>query len=218
MNINQFKSSLPLVWYEMQFSTPHRRKTIGNIEVSDYALDVLNESISKIDDNYRSLSADQITSCGRQLMNSEQIFNARLPARCILERFKTVGFVDRMVKDGDWSIEDLAAYKIEILLDYVKLHEELIPHDTPMIGHLDDAILMEASWHSLRGEIENYADFRRLRKLEADIQGKSVQSFRYDRQNWLESREAEKALIQRQREQGLSSYLSAVEVRLFRLH
>ncbi len=218
MNAIQFKNHLPLVWYEMEFSTPHRRHSIGNIHVSDYAVEVLNESISKIDDTYSSLSADQITSCGRQLIGSRQIFNARLPAGCILERFKTVGFLDRMVKDGDWDIEDLAAYKIEVLLDYVKLHEELIPHDAPMIGHLDDAILVEASWRSLRTEIESYTDYRRLRKLEADLQGKDLQEFRYNRQNWLESREAELALLKNQRERGLSSFCSNVEVRLFHVH
>jgi uncharacterized membrane protein YkvA (DUF1232 family) len=217
MNANKFKSQLPLVWYEMELSTPHRRKNIGNVSVSDYAVEVLNDSISKIDDSYSSLSADQITSCGRQLLSS-QVFSAQLPASCILERFKTVGYLDRMVKDGDWDIEDLAAYKIDVLLDYVKLHEELIPHNAPMIGHLDDAILVEASWRSLREEIESYADYRRLRKLEADLQGKDLHEFRYNRQNWLESREAELALIRNQREQGLSSFCSNVEVRLFHVH
>ncbi len=218
MNAIQFKNHLPLVWYEMEFSTPHRRRSIGNVSVSNFAVEVLNDSISKIDDSYSSLSADQITSCGRQLICSRQVFNARLPAECILERFKTVGFLDRMVKDGDWDIEDLAAYKIEVLLDYVKLHEELIPHDAPMIGHLDDAILVEASWRTLREEIESYADYRRLRKLEADLQGKDQHDFRYNRQNWLESREVERALLQNQRERGLSSFCSNVEVRLFHVH
>jgi uncharacterized membrane protein YkvA (DUF1232 family) len=123
-----------------------------------------------------------------------------------------------MVKDGDWDIEDLAAYKIEVLLDYVKLHEELIPHNAPTIGHLDDAILVDASWQSLRSEIESYADYRRLRKLEADLQGKDLQEFRYNRSNWLESREAERALLKNQRDNGLASYFSQVEVRLFQVH
>lgn len=217
MNAIQFKNKLPLVWYEMDFSTPHRRHSVGNVNVSNFAVEVLNESISKIDDTYSSLSADQITSCGRQLISS-QVYSAQLPASCILERFKTVGYLDRMVKDGDWDIEDLAAYKIEILLDYVKLHEELIPHDAPMIGHLDDAILVEASWRTLREEIESYADYRRLRKLESDLQGKDLREFHYNRQNWLESREAELALIKNQRERGLSSFCSNVEVRLFQVH
>ena len=218
MKVFEHKTELPIVWYEMAFSVPHRRNHLGNINLSDKAVEVLNEAIHKVDEHYCSLSADQIASCGRKLLDSEQIVTASMPATCILERFKTVGFLDMMVKDGDWSIEDLAAYKIQVLLDYVKLHEELIPHDAPRIGHLDDAILVEASWKSLREEIASYADYRRLRKLEADLQGKSVQQFRYFRDNWLESREAEKALIRQQRDIGISSFVSQVDLRVFRVH
>lgn len=218
MNLHEYKTGLPLVWYELDWHSPHRRTHLGQVGLSDAAVDVLNEAIYTIDDSYRSLTADQIASCGRKLLDGERAYTARMPAACILERFKTIGFLDMMVKDGDWSIEDLAAYKIQVLLDYVKLHEELIPHDMPRVGHLDDAILMEASWNALREEIANYGDYRRLRKLEADLQGKPVQDFRYFRDNWLESREAEKALLRHQREVGLSSYLSAVDVRIFRVH
>ena len=218
MNVHEYRTDLPLVWYELEWHAPHRRNRLGDIGLSESAVDVLNEAIYQIDDGYRSLTTDQIASCGRRLLDGETVYTARMPAACILERFKTIGFLDMMVKDGDWSIEDLAAYKIQVLLDYVKLHEELIPHDMPRVGHLDDAILMEASWNALREEIANYGDYRRLRKLEADLQGKPVQEFRYFRDNWLESREAEKALLRHQREVGLSSYLSAVDVRIFRVH
>lgn len=218
MKVFEFKTELPLVWYEMEYRSPHRRNQLGEIDLCESAVDALNEAIHKIDDSYSSLSADQIASCGRKLMDKEQVYHASLPASCILERFKTAGFLDMMVKDGDWSIEDLAAYKIQILLDYVKLHEELIPHDAPRVGHLDDAILVEASWRSLREEIASYADYRRLRKLEADLQGKPVQTFRYFRDNWLESREAERALLKHQREVGLSSYANEVNLRIFRVH
>ncbi len=218
MKVFEFKTELPLVWYEMEYTNPHRRTQLGEIDLRDAAVDTLNEAISKIDDSYSSLTADQIASCGRELIGKQEIYNASLPAACILERFKTAGFLDMMVKDGDWSIEDLAAYKIQVLLDYVKLHEELIPHDAPRVGHLDDAILVQASWRSLREEIASYADYRRLRKLEADLQGKPVQSFRYFRDNWLESREAEKALLKHQREVGMSSYASQVNLRVFRVH
>ena len=96
-----------------------------------------------------------------------------------------------------------------------KITMELIPHDAPMIGHMDDAILVEASWRSLRTEIESYTDYRRLRKLEADLQGKDLHEFRYNRQNWLESREAELVVIKNQRERGLSSFCSNVEFACF---
>ena len=77
---------------------------------------------------------------------------------------------------------------------------------------------MDAAWPSLHEEISSYADYRRLRKLEAELQGRPVQDFRYFRDDWLESREAEKALIRHQRQVGQSSYLSQVDIRIFRVH
>jgi len=218
MNVHAYRTDLPLVWHQPEWPAPHRRNRLGELGLSEAAVDVLNEAINTIDGGCRPLTADLIASCGRKLLDGGTIHTARLPADCILERFKTIGLLDMMVKDGDWRIEDLAAYRTQVLLDYVKLHEELIPHDAPCVGHLDDAILMDAAWRSLREEIVSYADYRRLRKLEAELQGRPVQDFRYFRDDWLESREAEKALIRHRREVALSSYVSRVEVGIFRVH
>jgi hypothetical protein len=67
-------------------------------------------------------------------------------------------------------------------------------------------------------ELECYVDYRRLRKIEAGLQGKTWHEFRFSRENWLESREAEQALIKYHREQGRSSFLNGLEVRMFKIH
>lgn len=215
MNIGRYRFSLPLDWQEADAGLK-RRHAIGNVQVSDSAVDTLNRTIEKVDASVKPLSADQIVSCGRQVLGDSPS-DLKLPL-CIFERFKTLALMDAMVKDFDWTIEDVSAYRVEVVLDYVKWHEELIPHDAPHIGHLDDAILVEASTGPLLPELENYTDYRRLRKIEAELQGKPLHEFRYRRDDWLESREAERALIAYQREQGLSSFLSGFEVRLFKVH
>ncbi len=215
MNIGRYRFSLPLDWQEAEKGLK-RRHAIGNVLVSDSAVDQLNETINKVDGSIRPLTPDQIVSCGRQVVY-ESHDDLKLPL-CILERFKTLALMDTMTKDFDWKIEDVAAYRVEVALDYVKRHEELIPHDAPGIGHLDDAILVESSRMSLFPELECYVDYRRLRKLEAGLQGKSWHEFRFSRDNWLESREAEQALIRYHREQGRSSFLNGLEVRMFKIH
>lgn len=215
MNVGRYRFSLPLDWQETENGLK-RRHAIGNVLVSDSAVDTLNRTIEKVDAGVQPLTADQIVSCGRQVL-SETPSDLKLPL-CIFERFKTLALMDAMVKDFDWTIEDVSAYRVEVVLDYVKRHEELIPHDAPHIGHLDDAILVQASTATLLPELENYSDYRRLRKIEAELQGKPLNEFRYRREDWLESREAERAFIAYQREQGLSSFLSGFEVRLFKVH
>lgn len=215
MNIGQYKFELPLDWGGVDYDL-QRRHFIGGIEVSDYAVDLLNQTIEKVDGCHLPLRADQIVTCGRQLQDDTAV-NLKLPL-CIFERFRTLALIDAMTKDFDWQIEDVASYRIEVIMDYVKRHEELIPHNAPTVGHLDDAILVDVATHSLASELENYVDFRRLRKLEAYLQGMPLNAFTYYRENWLESKAAEQALIKNQRENGLSSYKSALEVRIFKIH
>lgn len=215
MNVGQYRFGLPLDLTGTE-SGLKRRHGIGDVQISEGAVDQLNDTINKVDGSIKALTPDQIVSCGRQVVY-ESHDDLKLPL-CILERFKTLALMDTMTKDFDWKIEDVAAYRVEVVLDYVKRHEELIPHDAPGIGHLDDAILVESSRMSLFPELECYVDYRRLRKLEAGLQGKSWHEFRFSRDNWLESREAEQALIKYHREQGRSSFLNGLEVRMFKIH
>lgn len=215
MNIGQYKFELPLNWGGAE-NELHRRHALGDIKVRDSAVDLLNQTIEKVDDSLLPLTADQIVTCGRQLQDDTPV-NLKLPL-CIYERFRTLALMDAMTKDFDWRIEDVASYRIEVIMDYVKNHEELIPYDAPLVGHLDDAILVDVATSTLATELENYIDYRRLRKLEAYLQGMPISAFTYYRENWLESRAAELELIKRQRENGLASYKSALEVRLFQVH
>jgi hypothetical protein len=215
MNVGRYRFGLPLDLNGTETGLK-RRHLIGDVQISESAVDQLNQTINKLDGSAKPLTPDQIVSCGRQVV-FESSDDTKLPL-CILERFKTLALMDTMAKDFDWKIEDVAAYRVEVALDYVKRHEELIPHDAPGIGHLDDAILVESSRMSLLPELECYVDYRRLRKIEAGLQGKSWHEFRFSRENWLESREAEKALIKYHREQGMSSFLNGLEVRMFKIH
>jgi hypothetical protein len=215
MSVGSYKFGLPLDAAGLEKNL-NRRHEIGAVHISESAVGKLNDAIHEVDAQAAPLTPDQIVTCGRRVV-FESHDNLKLPL-CILERFKTLSLMDTMVKDSDWKIEELAEYRVEVVLDYVRRHEELIPHDAPGIGHLDDAILVESSRMSLFPELECYVDYRRLRKIEAGLQGKSWHEFRFSRENWLESREAEQALLKFHREQGLSSFLNGVEVRLFKIH
>ena len=48
------------------------------------------------------------------------------------------------------------------LLDYIRRIDDLIPDDMPLIGHLDDALLVELSWAEFAGEVQDYLDYCRF--------------------------------------------------------
>ena len=47
------------------------------------------------------------------------------------------------------------------LLDYLERADDLIPDGTPVIGHLDDALLVELAWPAFEDALGDYEDFRR---------------------------------------------------------
>jgi hypothetical protein len=68
-----------------------------------------------------------------------------------------------MAADRDWAIEPAMAKRIARLLDYVNQPRDLIPDDVPLVGQLDDAILIELAWPMVAEELEDYRDFCRFR-------------------------------------------------------
>lgn len=73
------------------------------------------------------------------------------------------------------------------IIEYLDDPTSLIPNAVSVIGQLDDAILVDIAMDTLRGELEDYADFCRFRWSEAArLQVTEVET---DREQWLRERE-----------------------------
>ncbi|WP_146909082.1 hypothetical protein [Arenimonas daejeonensis] len=112
--------------------------------------------------------------------HAESLLQARLGR---LHELKT------MASDRDWAIEPALAKRIYRLLDYVDQARDLIPDDQPLVGRLDDAILVELAWPMVAEELEDYRDFCRFR----DESGASFGGHP-SREDWLATRLEEGAL------------------------
>ncbi|MGH8105547.1 MAG: hypothetical protein ACREO1_10340 [Arenimonas sp.] len=104
------------------------------------------------------------------------------------------------------------------MLEYFKSREALFPNSEPVVGYLDDAILMEAAWPELSGEVTNFYDFRRLRGIEAEGRGKDEARYRFTRGDWLDCREIEQRLKAQVRKTGLNSFVNTRVTPVFRVH
>lgn len=67
-----------------------------------------------------------------------------------------------MLDDSDWPMSAQLRQRGVALLDYLYQVDDLIPDDVPVIGHLDDALLIELSWSEFEGEVADYLDFQRF--------------------------------------------------------
>ena len=90
-----------------------------------------------------------------------------------------------LAADRDWNLDAALAARVARLLAYVEAPRDLIPDDEPVVGRLDDALLVELAWPMIADELEDYRDFSRFR----DETGGHP-----DRERWLAARLEEGAL------------------------
>ena len=86
-----------------------------------------------------------------------------------------------------------------------------------LLRNADARPLDEATWLLVADETARYLDFRRLRTLEAQLQGCSPDALRYTRADWEAARNAEAALESHLRHVRFSSY-APEPVPMFRIH
>lgn len=136
-----------------------RRRLVGTVALDDPALDGFNALLAQLDPHAPHVSADQLVTMARWLQSQPED-----RAEAILgERLARADQLRRMLEDGDWSVDDPTRQRARRLLDYLQLVDDLIPDDQPLVGQLDDALLVELSWHTFRGTAIDYGDYCRFR-------------------------------------------------------
>ena len=135
-----------------------RRQQIAGICLSENAIAEYNAILHALHEQAPQVDADQVISLARWL----QVQPAETAAATLHERMARVESLRCMLNDADWEFSSAFAQRARQLLDYVCRFDDLIPDELPLVGHLDDALLVELSWPALAGEVRDYSDFRRF--------------------------------------------------------
>ncbi len=195
------------------FSLLRRRKNIGDFRLNASDLERFNHLLVRLGRHQAPLGMDQLVTAARQLATPT---GADAP-ECIAQRIARIESVAAMVGDTAWEAANDAADCARLVLDYASDPEDLIPDWLPQVGRLDDAIVVEAAWPTLAREMHCYRDFRRLRALEAFLQGCAPDTLPFSREAWEAVRRTEAALIAHRRHVRETSYVPA-PVSCFRVH
>jgi len=150
--------SLPLP-LPAQYSNS-RRQRIAGVYLSDAAIEEYNGILHAVNDDAPKVEADQVISLGRWL----QSLPAKTAEATLHERIGRVERLRRMLLDVDWEFSPEFSQRARQLIDYVGRVDDLIHDAVPIVGHLDDALLIELSWPALAGEARDYADYCRFRR------------------------------------------------------
>ncbi|QWP74645.1 hypothetical protein J5226_13180 [Lysobacter sp. K5869] len=96
-----------------------------------------------------------------------------------------------MAADPAWDCDSATRRRLQRLFAYVDQGEDLIDDRVPLLGLLDDVLLIELTWPAFAAEAEDYRDFRAYLQVEHPAGDAGEQ-----RAAWVRDRLAELALLQ----------------------
>ncbi|MHB8912410.1 MAG: hypothetical protein ACYC42_07145 [Lysobacter sp.] len=193
-----------------------RRHRIGDHDPDRDALQHFNAVLRYLDFPQAPLDGDQLASAARALVDETRLGGA---PRCIQQRMRRGAAIDLMAEDPDWETRDETAVRIGIVVaDYLRGSQAVIPNALPVVGHLDDAIVVEAAWPAVAMEVRQYLAFCHVRHVEAQLRGESSRHFGFTREQWRAAIHAEVDWIAHCERVGQASYLPSDPRSAFQVH
>lgn len=129
-----------------------------------------------------------IVAAARSLL--EETRSKQLPD-FVTTRLKHLDTMIAMVEDVGFGLPEENRANVLAALAYFSSPEDMVPDDVPVLGFLDDAIVIELCVRELQPEIEAYNDFHRWRDNEATRRGENTAGLALNRVEWAEARRVE---------------------------
>jgi hypothetical protein len=115
------------------------------------------------------------------------------PPDYVRERLEVLETVARMATDEDWPFPASVRDRVRMALAYFADPEDAISDEVPVLGFLDDAIVIDLIAQEMRYEIQGYRDFCRFR-AQASRRGGRVEDQLHQRRKriraWIQARQA----------------------------
>ena len=96
-----------------------------------------------------------------------------------------------LLDDRDWDVDAAMTQRLRKLFAYIDRADDLIADDVPLLGLLDDVLLIELAWPAFVDEVEEYRDFCAYRNDEQPAGSGDER-----RAAWIRDRIAELALLE----------------------
>ncbi len=101
----------------------------------------------------------------------------------VQERLDKIESLVDMLRDEEWGLEAKERKDVVNALIYLAEPEDIIPDEMPVLGYIDDAIMIELVVKELIHEIEAYRDFCAYRKAAPKEKAQN-----YTREDWLDAK------------------------------
>jgi hypothetical protein len=170
---------------------------LTSLELREEKLRRFNDVVQRVAPGKPAFNADQIAGAARRVLRAAM---KGQESTFIKVRMRRAGEIRAALDDAQW---DVAAKAEPVMREIIAYLDEsagaLIENDVPVVGLLDDAILVDAAMDTLRGELDDYADFCRYRVGEGARLGVPPEEVEVKRERWYAERQQELRLEQQLR-------------------
>ncbi|MBX3687790.1 YkvA family protein [Dokdonella sp.] len=173
------------------------------IELGDADLQHFIDAMKKAQENTKNLSPQQIADAATQLLADGH--KIQVPD-FIAQRLHKLDLMISMVNDEGFGLPAEDRQRVLACLTYFANPQDIIPDNVPVLGFLDDAIMIELCQRELHHELDAYEDFVDFRNREAAARGVDPATLKTQRVDWAEARRVE--VIDRMRKRRGQSYQS----------
>jgi uncharacterized membrane protein YkvA (DUF1232 family) len=161
-----------------------RRHRVGDYTLEPGRLDTFNRALHTLSPEAPGLTLDQIATAAQRALLRHG--DGGMPP-FVQSRMATLVRLESMVADAPWRSSDECRRQVAVLQEYRSETMDLIPDEQPVVGLLDDALLVDIALQLLRDELGDYEDFSRFRKVAAEFAGMSEQATGLTREHWIEA-------------------------------
>lgn len=166
------------------------------IQITDDQIPFFMQALERAEQRASGKTAEQIIALASATL--AQTKSTDMPG-FVRDRISSLDNLISMVRDEGWGLQAEDRGRIISALTYFADPEDLIPDNVPVLGFLDDAIMIDIVDTVLKPEIEAYADFCAFREQEATRRGEDPEKVVLQREDWMEGRRAELQARMRQR-------------------
>ena len=157
-----------------------------NLELSDQDIEHFSTAMKATRKVAAATSVADVTAVATRLL--EEARSAIVP-KFVADRLARLDQLIAMVSDEGWAMEAEDTQRVLSALDYFSNPDDIIPDSTPVLGYLDDAIMIEVCVRELAHELGAYEEFCDYRQSEAERRG--MDPSKVGRADWLEGRREE---------------------------
>ena len=172
------------------------------LEFSDAELEYFRSLMLRVRQNNERRAPAEIAAAARA-----EVARLRSVTRSpfVTHRIDRVGRLVAMLEDPEWALPEPERRRVLDALAYVANVHDLVPDNVPVLGLVDDAIMLELLLRELQHELDAYEEFDQYRRDEATRRDKPGVHRPVSREDWLASRrEALHARIRERRDRDIA--------------